>query len=613
MRTHYDNLKVARNAPPEIIRAAYKVLCQKYHPDKYEGSRDSAERIMRIINAAYAVLSDPEKKKAYDEFLSSLEAEDIEEEAYTSARQDRKPEQEPKQWARETPADSKPNPKGHDKPEGAERQSSPGAGKSRQQPQNHHPWRRYFARNLDYACGGFVLAVAIGLGESYGFLRHETRDFLTHPYVLGTLACFQWMLIECFILKSFGNTPGKKLFGLRLVSNSPQSSLEKRAFAVWVRGVAFGLPILWWATASQAYSRLKRTGKTSWDEDYGFTVDAEPLGWSRSVLATVLMVAFYVWSGVATNGLQWAGNKGIDYNSNVQPHESTSEPNPFDQFDDTGTSSTPRHKSTSAQNDKNRQEWESGLAPVPSSGESAQTQFNRGKAYDSGEGVPQNFTEAARWYRLAAEQGFSLAQQNLGYLYNEGQGVIRDYAQAAYWFRKAAEQGLADSQFNLGYSYYHGRGVAQDYSLAAYWFSRAAEQGLAGAQNNLGSLYYDGQGVAQDYGQAFYWFRKAAEQGIPQSQVSLGWMYMNGFGVSFNYSEALRWNRLGAEGNHPEGFNNLGWLYENGLGVDQDLWKAAELYQIAINKGIEQNAAPERITEAKTRLANVKKKLNVGL
>ena len=32
IRTHYDNLKVARNAPPEVIRAAYRVLAQKYHP-----------------------------------------------------------------------------------------------------------------------------------------------------------------------------------------------------------------------------------------------------------------------------------------------------------------------------------------------------------------------------------------------------------------------------------------------------------------------------------------------------------------------------------------------------------------------------------------------------
>lgn len=62
LRTHYDNLKVARNAPPKIIRAAYKALSHKYHPDRNEGNSESA-RIMTIINNSYEVLSDPVKKK----------------------------------------------------------------------------------------------------------------------------------------------------------------------------------------------------------------------------------------------------------------------------------------------------------------------------------------------------------------------------------------------------------------------------------------------------------------------------------------------------------------------------------------------------------------------
>ncbi len=70
VRTHYDNLKVAKNAPPEIIRAAYKALSQKYHPDKNGGSQNS-QRIMKIINDSYNVLSDPEKRKAHDDWINS--------------------------------------------------------------------------------------------------------------------------------------------------------------------------------------------------------------------------------------------------------------------------------------------------------------------------------------------------------------------------------------------------------------------------------------------------------------------------------------------------------------------------------------------------------------
>lgn len=58
IRTHYDNLKVARNAPPDVIRAAYRALSQRFHPDKNLGNTEAA-RIMAIINASYEVLSDP--------------------------------------------------------------------------------------------------------------------------------------------------------------------------------------------------------------------------------------------------------------------------------------------------------------------------------------------------------------------------------------------------------------------------------------------------------------------------------------------------------------------------------------------------------------------------
>jgi DnaJ-class molecular chaperone len=72
IHTHYDNLKVARDAPPEVIRAAYKTLSQKYHPDRH-GNSAEAIRIIQIINSAYAVLSDPAKRREHDEWISRAE------------------------------------------------------------------------------------------------------------------------------------------------------------------------------------------------------------------------------------------------------------------------------------------------------------------------------------------------------------------------------------------------------------------------------------------------------------------------------------------------------------------------------------------------------------
>jgi uncharacterized protein len=53
-------------------------------------------------------------------------------------------------------------------------------------------------------------------------------------------------------------------------------------------------------------------------------------------------------------------------------------------------------------------------------------------------GVPQNYTEAVKWYRKAAEQGNADAQSNLGLMYYNGYGVPQDYVQAHTWFNLAA-------------------------------------------------------------------------------------------------------------------------------------------------------------------------------
>jgi len=73
IRTHYDNLKVARNAPPEVIRAAYKTLSLKHHPDR-NGNSEESQRVMKIINESYSVLSDPEARRRHDAWIIEQES-----------------------------------------------------------------------------------------------------------------------------------------------------------------------------------------------------------------------------------------------------------------------------------------------------------------------------------------------------------------------------------------------------------------------------------------------------------------------------------------------------------------------------------------------------------
>ena len=114
----------------------------------------------------------------------------------------------------------------------------------------------------------------------------------------------------------------------------------------------------------------------------------------------------------------------------------------------------------------------------------ADAQLQLGHLYESGEGVPKDFTEAAKWYRKAAEQGNAEAQLYLGCLYSIGRGVPKDFAEHLKWIRKAAQQGFADAQVQLGLLYEIGQGVPKDFTAAYMWFSLAA----AGGNKEYGEL-----------------------------------------------------------------------------------------------------------------------------
>jgi molecular chaperone DnaJ len=67
MKDYYEILGVSRNASIEEIKAAYRNLAKKYHPDVAQ-NKEEAEKKFKEINEAYQVLSDPEKRKIYDKY-----------------------------------------------------------------------------------------------------------------------------------------------------------------------------------------------------------------------------------------------------------------------------------------------------------------------------------------------------------------------------------------------------------------------------------------------------------------------------------------------------------------------------------------------------------------
>lgn len=70
--TYYSRLKVAQDAPPEVIRAAYKALAQKVHPDRHQGSLRH-ELVLAALNKARDVLLDPARRAAHDQWIREEE------------------------------------------------------------------------------------------------------------------------------------------------------------------------------------------------------------------------------------------------------------------------------------------------------------------------------------------------------------------------------------------------------------------------------------------------------------------------------------------------------------------------------------------------------------
>ncbi len=141
-----------------------------------------------------------------------------------------------------------------------------------------------------------------------------------------------------------------------------------------------------------------------------------------------------------------------------------------------------------------------------------------------------------------AEQGDEDAQYLIGLMYAEGQGVTQDFYEAGKMYRRAAEQGHGGAQVNLGslFENCYGNGPCNS-EEAANWYRRAAKQGNPVAQYNLGIMYGLGEGVAEDEWTSKIMFRKAAEQGYTPAQFNLAVTYERGFGGPVDHVAAYAW------------------------------------------------------------------------
>ncbi len=111
----------------------------------------------------------------------------------------------------------------------------------------------------------------------------------------------------------------------------------------------------------------------------------------------------------------------------------------------------------------------------------ADCQTSMGMIYQAGDKIPSGVAadpaEAAKWYRLAAEQDHTEAIQHLAMMTVGGMGIEKNHEEAARLFRKGAELGNGDCIWGLGHCYLKGRGVPVD-SVMAYALYTASLDGV---------------------------------------------------------------------------------------------------------------------------------------
>ena len=107
----------------------------------------------------------------------------------------------------------------------------------------------------------------------------------------------------------------------------------------------------------------------------------------------------------------------------------------------------------------------------------AEDQYNLGMRYERGITVPQSYSDAVHWYRLAAMQGYREGQYKLCELSERGQGLPQDYQEALRLCGLAAEQGHGRAMFIIGRLYHTAHGVPHDLVRAHMWYNLATAHG----------------------------------------------------------------------------------------------------------------------------------------
>lgn len=215
-----------------------------------------------------------------------------------------------------------------------------------------------------------------------------------------------------------------------------------------------------------------------------------------------------------------------------------------------------------------------------------EAQFELGLCYYKGRTIKRNRKVAAKWWKLAADQGHAEAMTWLGIACILS---TQNYEEAVQRWKLAADQGNTNAQLRLGRCYFRGNGVAQNKTEALRLWKLCAGQEPQ-AKIEIGKMYYEGDGVEQNYEEAVKWFGS--------SKYWMGKCYLHGYGVEQNIAKTIELWESVAEGSYSMCLE-LAHLYSEGIYMESNYQKAAYWWSQAASddNGNPTNGVPEALYE----------------
>ena len=246
----YEILRLKPDASVEELKLAYRDLVNVWHPDRFLHNprlKEKAERQLQEINQAYEIAL---------QHISSDAAAGLK-----------------------------------DKTDGAEKHSKdrPDSGPGRKLPGSFTSLPDWLVRFLARSVDGIIFALMLNYIEAFRLFQYSVAGWAIY-FFAGALL---WAFVEANLLSSIGTTPGKWLFGIRVVTHQGNKPvlLEafKRSIGVWWYGLGAGCVPLMPLTMAVNCVLLMRKRPTRWDRKGRFVVSIGPRGYLKTSCALAIV------------------------------------------------------------------------------------------------------------------------------------------------------------------------------------------------------------------------------------------------------------------------------------------------------------------------------------